>query len=477
MDTKETIVKEIWKEVFGAEHLDLENDFFDLGGDSILAVQLSGKLRKKGYRVKFTDIFDDSTLGGIIRAVSPVTGTEPDGCALSEEQRKTYPATNQQKWFYQNVPCGRNDWCEYVFLKKKEGCDFSFPEAAKQLLEKGLLAQFREKITEEGLFFERQSKKPELIHVSGESLTEETLRKVCEEQISPGDGRTCAILYDDAGGMLLVVHHLFCDVISMQNLLGALDQPDAIRSDSDTDYACYAWEQKEREGDAEPFDLVPEDPTFESKTNVVRHPLEAFSSDRLTKLAKAENVSVESLLLKAFKKPAEKLLEHPVMERERIGRDRSGRWNDAVGWFSFSENLDFSEIPEEDSEGMRAIETRLNEERIDSSEQILRRPKCELVWNYIGRTDRSLQFEHFSVTDFGQYSGVHTGRFAPVYFGVYLEEKHPVCTISYDRNDYTDEQMRSLQERFSEELTRIAEHLENQKTEELNTIYEILGDI
>ena len=41
MDTKETVVKEIWKEVFGAEHLDLENDFFDLGGDSILAVQLS----------------------------------------------------------------------------------------------------------------------------------------------------------------------------------------------------------------------------------------------------------------------------------------------------------------------------------------------------------------------------------------------------------------------------------------------------
>jgi acyl-CoA synthetase (AMP-forming)/AMP-acid ligase II/aryl carrier-like protein len=56
----EQLLAEIWKKVLHVERVSKTDDFFDLGGDSIKAIQLSSRLRNKGYSIKIKDVFEKS---------------------------------------------------------------------------------------------------------------------------------------------------------------------------------------------------------------------------------------------------------------------------------------------------------------------------------------------------------------------------------------------------------------------------------
>jgi len=96
MEDKIKAVTDIWGDVFGKENTNPDDNFFDLGGDSIMALKMMELLRRKGYTISLMDVFDDPTLEGIIEAVVSI---EKDSSAntLTEEQQNTYPASNQQK--------------------------------------------------------------------------------------------------------------------------------------------------------------------------------------------------------------------------------------------------------------------------------------------------------------------------------------------------------------------------------------------
>ncbi|PCK03892.1 MAG: hypothetical protein COA42_19605, partial [Alteromonadaceae bacterium] len=53
---------EVWQEVLGLEQLGIEDNFFRIGGDSILSIQLVSKLRKAGFSLQVKDIFEASTV-------------------------------------------------------------------------------------------------------------------------------------------------------------------------------------------------------------------------------------------------------------------------------------------------------------------------------------------------------------------------------------------------------------------------------
>ena len=52
-----------WKEVFQLEEVSDDTDFFDEGGDSIKAVQLSSWLVQKGVKLDLADLFATPKLG------------------------------------------------------------------------------------------------------------------------------------------------------------------------------------------------------------------------------------------------------------------------------------------------------------------------------------------------------------------------------------------------------------------------------
>jgi hypothetical protein len=67
----EKVLCGIWQEVLGVERVGLNDDFFRIGGDSILAIRLSHRMSKVlGCEVKVADIFISKSIRLLIDNVT-----------------------------------------------------------------------------------------------------------------------------------------------------------------------------------------------------------------------------------------------------------------------------------------------------------------------------------------------------------------------------------------------------------------------
>ncbi len=58
----EILLAEIWGDVLGTTKIGVSSNFFDMGGDSIKAIQIAARIHKAGYRLEVKDIFKNPTL-------------------------------------------------------------------------------------------------------------------------------------------------------------------------------------------------------------------------------------------------------------------------------------------------------------------------------------------------------------------------------------------------------------------------------
>lgn len=97
-------VAAIFQEILGIEKIGLEDDFFEMGGDSIKAIQISSKLLGMGIRVKARDVMSRGTIQKILQNAGTGQveaeyhgGAARDGTDLSPE----FKGTPVLKWFVQ----------------------------------------------------------------------------------------------------------------------------------------------------------------------------------------------------------------------------------------------------------------------------------------------------------------------------------------------------------------------------------------
>ncbi|MDP9158642.1 MAG: amino acid adenylation domain-containing protein [Acidobacteriota bacterium] len=142
----ELTVLETWREVLGATAVNFEDDFFALGGDSLLATQVISRLRQVcGVRLHLRDIFDSPTIRGLAdvirelrkksrsRATADVSSSIPrrttgGPCALSFAQ--------QRWWFLNQWAPGTADHLSLVLRFKGEFPRAAFEQALTALTER-----------------------------------------------------------------------------------------------------------------------------------------------------------------------------------------------------------------------------------------------------------------------------------------------------------------------------------------------------
>ncbi len=77
-DTERRIIS-IWRSLLGAERIGAQDNFFDLGGHSILATKLVGELQASfGQTIQLRDLFADPTPAGMARLVSAPDASSAD---------------------------------------------------------------------------------------------------------------------------------------------------------------------------------------------------------------------------------------------------------------------------------------------------------------------------------------------------------------------------------------------------------------
>ena len=99
MSTVETVERalcKIFAEVLELDELGLDDGFFDVGGDSVLAVQVVSRACAAGLALSVRDIFDRQTVAGLAEVVTAATrptlrpAPRPDRAPLSPAQRRLY---------------------------------------------------------------------------------------------------------------------------------------------------------------------------------------------------------------------------------------------------------------------------------------------------------------------------------------------------------------------------------------------------
>ncbi|WP_413471445.1 amino acid adenylation domain-containing protein, partial [Streptomyces sp. MB09-02B] len=96
---REELLCELFAETLGLESVGVDDGFFDLGGDSILSIQLVSRARAQGLTLSVRDVFEHQSVAHIAEALGEA---EPEtGPADAEEQGASgpVPATPIMRWF------------------------------------------------------------------------------------------------------------------------------------------------------------------------------------------------------------------------------------------------------------------------------------------------------------------------------------------------------------------------------------------
>ncbi|MFJ9887220.1 amino acid adenylation domain-containing protein [Streptomyces sp. NPDC091287] len=88
---RERVLAGIFADVLGVESVGLDDDFFELGGDSIVSIQLAGQARKCGLSISLRDVFAHKTVRALARIAK--ADEEESGTESPEESVGELPLT------------------------------------------------------------------------------------------------------------------------------------------------------------------------------------------------------------------------------------------------------------------------------------------------------------------------------------------------------------------------------------------------
>jgi amino acid adenylation domain-containing protein/non-ribosomal peptide synthase protein (TIGR01720 family) len=97
----ERILVEVWSEVLGVADIDVADNFFDRGGDSLLTMQVVSRARARGVHLTSRDLFTQQTLAGL---ASVATTGGPPSTPGHARAVGAAPLTPIQRWFVESHP-------------------------------------------------------------------------------------------------------------------------------------------------------------------------------------------------------------------------------------------------------------------------------------------------------------------------------------------------------------------------------------
>ncbi|MCP4155008.1 MAG: AMP-binding protein, partial [bacterium] len=118
---QETLAR-TWSEILNLDKVGIDDNFFQVGGDSIKAIQVSAQLLPQQLKVEIKDIFDNPTIRQLENFVKPLqqeTNTAQQGIVEGK-----IPMGPIQHWFFNNFDAPhRHHFNQTVMLVRKEGFD------------------------------------------------------------------------------------------------------------------------------------------------------------------------------------------------------------------------------------------------------------------------------------------------------------------------------------------------------------------
>ncbi len=118
MSAKETLLLEIFQKILGVDSLSVEDDFFFLGGDSILAMHLVSKINALGLQCSVRDVFEASTIKKLVKRLHEKTATKP-----TAPLAQNFALTPIQRWFFEQSFTHPQQFVQICWLEFQKSVD------------------------------------------------------------------------------------------------------------------------------------------------------------------------------------------------------------------------------------------------------------------------------------------------------------------------------------------------------------------
>ncbi|MCP4662205.1 MAG: amino acid adenylation domain-containing protein, partial [bacterium] len=230
--SNEEILAEIWARMLGVEKVGVHDSFFDLGGDSILGIQVVARAQEAGLRLTPRDLFQYKT----IAELAAVAVAQPT--AEAEQGRVTgqTPLTPIQRWFFECDRPEPHHFNQAVLLEARQPLDPSLLEGALGKLPEHhdalRLRFFRDGTDWRQVHADRDG--APLVRIDLSALSEESApaaaaAEALQASLDLARGPLWRVaLFDrgprEAARLLWVVHHLAVDGVSWRVLLDDLER-------------------------------------------------------------------------------------------------------------------------------------------------------------------------------------------------------------------------------------------------------------
>jgi amino acid adenylation domain-containing protein/non-ribosomal peptide synthase protein (TIGR01720 family) len=228
---------EVWQELLEVDDLGVHDNFFELGGDSILTIQVVSRMRKLGYHLEVTDIFNHQT----ISALAVFMTTQAVGEAKGEQGvlKGSSGLLPIQQWYFEKVPEQVSHYNQSVLLSiEKSVVDAELKQVVKQLLMHHDALRFKY-YQKHGVWQQEYLEEIEDVPVFTEDLKfqqAESLGLLISEtadryqrSLDIQKGRLLQVVLIETPAselrnrLLIVVHHLVIDGVSWRILLEELE--------------------------------------------------------------------------------------------------------------------------------------------------------------------------------------------------------------------------------------------------------------
>ncbi|EIE5833656.1 AMP-binding protein [Listeria monocytogenes] len=215
----EKIQIEAWRKILNKNNLTIYDDFYDLGGESIKAIQIVAELFEKGVSVSIKEIMNK-------RQISKISCTE----VLEEKSEVSSHIFSDllpvQKWFLEEKFKNPNQWNQSLILLKNGFCDLKkLNSILNKIVSNHCMLRARlvdEDNTRKIKFCDFENKYDFITQIKVNQITDSVINKELmgmQKELSLSEGpilKTKVITSNEKSILLFVVHHFFCDGISLR---------------------------------------------------------------------------------------------------------------------------------------------------------------------------------------------------------------------------------------------------------------------
>jgi len=514
---------EVWSAVLNIEQVGIHDNFFDLGGDSILSIQIISRLNQKGINLEPKQIFQYQT-------ISQLAGQLKEGSAnkntySQESVSGSVLLTPVQQWFFQQDFSQPGHWNHAVLLKAQQAIDEnSLKTALSTLLDHHDALRMRY-FQIDGSWIQTNGKIGECISLISKDLStlateaqESEMLRLCEQlhstlDLEKGPLLQVAIfrLSESDVRLFIVIHHLVVDGVSWRILLEDLQMAYSqlqsgqavtlpMKTASYQDWANWLDSQDTKDKVSEQIAYWSAIEKAESKSIPVDHYegeiLSGSTETVVISLNKNEtqqllsqtyssyHADVNELLITAFLMGLKlwKGIDVVKLDLESHGRDGINGQLDTsrtVGWFtaihpilaSLSGSKDIGEQIKRIKEQVRSIPDKgvgYGILKYLAAESALQQStNAEIMFNYLGRFDQFTEQGIFqlSAEPTGALIGKENKRTHMLDVNGIILSGELSVNISYSQNRFRKENIEILAESVASSLREIINHcMSQQKT-------------